>query len=86
MAFDPRALAAPTVLAPPAGGRVERDLVYRTDSDRVLKIDVLDKWWRRGQRRAKLLAGEDGHAGMLDADDRIARCPLVPRPSQDRRR
>src|SRR2546423_14688045 len=40
MAFDPRALAAPTVLAPPAGARVERDLVYRTNGDRVLKLDV----------------------------------------------
>jgi acetyl esterase/lipase len=40
MALDPRALAAPTVLAPPAGARVERDLVYRTVGDRVLKLDV----------------------------------------------
>jgi acetyl esterase/lipase len=40
MAFDPRVLAAPTVLPPPAGAHVERDLVYRTDGDRVLKLDV----------------------------------------------
>jgi len=40
MAFDPRALAAPTVLPPPTGARVERDLVYRTDGDRLLKLDV----------------------------------------------
>jgi acetyl esterase/lipase len=40
MALDPQVRAAPTVLAPPAGARVERDLVYRTDGDRVLKLDV----------------------------------------------
>ena len=40
MAFDPRALAAPTVLPPPTGARIERDLVYRTDGDRMLKLDV----------------------------------------------
>jgi len=40
MALDPEVLAAPTVLAPPAGALVERDLVYRTDGDRVLKLDV----------------------------------------------
>src|SRR5438477_11022020 len=40
MAFDPRELAAPTVLGPPTGARVERDLVYRTDGQRVLKLDV----------------------------------------------
>src|SRR5438045_9419145 len=40
MAFDPRELAAPTVLPPPTGARVERDLVYRTDGQRVLKLDV----------------------------------------------
>ena len=40
MAFDPRAPAAPTVLPPPTGARVERDLVYRTDGDRLLKLDV----------------------------------------------
>jgi acetyl esterase/lipase len=40
MAFDPRVLAAPTVLPPPTGARVERNLVYRTDGDRVLKLDV----------------------------------------------
>ena len=40
MALDPPALAAPAVLAPPSGARVERDLVYRSDGDRVLKLDV----------------------------------------------
>jgi acetyl esterase/lipase len=40
MAFDPRVLAAPTVLPPPTGARVERNLVYRRDGDRVLKLDV----------------------------------------------
>src|SRR2546425_1358022 len=40
MALDPRLLAALTVLPPPTGARVERDLVYRTDGDRVLKLDV----------------------------------------------
>jgi len=40
MAFDPQALAAPTVFAPPSGARVERNLVYRTDGNRVLKLDV----------------------------------------------
>jgi acetyl esterase/lipase len=33
-------LAALTVLAPPTGARVERDLVYRTDRDHLLKLDV----------------------------------------------
>jgi acetyl esterase/lipase len=40
MALDPGALAAPTVLEPPTGARVERDLVYRTDGERVLRLDV----------------------------------------------
>src|SRR5712691_5066972 len=40
MALDPRLLAALTVLPPPTGAHVERDLVYRTDGDRVLKLDV----------------------------------------------
>src|SRR2546423_7167762 len=40
MALDPGVLAAPSVLTPPAGADVERDLVYRTDGDRALKLDV----------------------------------------------
>src|SRR2546428_4291098 len=40
MTLDPRLLAALTVLPPPTGARVKRDLVYRTDGDRVLKLDV----------------------------------------------
>jgi acetyl esterase/lipase len=40
MALDPRALAAPTVLAPPTGARIARDLVYRTDGERRLMLDV----------------------------------------------
>ncbi|HKC90302.1 MAG TPA: hypothetical protein VKE23_03135, partial [Candidatus Limnocylindria bacterium] len=40
MALDPGVLAAPTVLTPPTGAHVERDLVYRTDGDRALKLDV----------------------------------------------
>ena len=40
MTLDPRLLAALTVLPPPSGARVKRDLVYRTDGDRVLKLDL----------------------------------------------
>ena len=40
MTLDRRLLEALTVLRPPTGARVERDLVYRTDGDRVLKLDV----------------------------------------------
>ncbi len=40
MALEPRVLAALTVLAPPTGARVRRDLVYRTDGDRMFKLDV----------------------------------------------
>jgi acetyl esterase/lipase len=40
MALDPRVLTALTVLAPPTGAHVQRDLVYRTEGDRVLKLDV----------------------------------------------
>jgi acetyl esterase/lipase len=40
MALDPRVLAALTVLAPPIGARVQREVVYRTDGDRALKLDV----------------------------------------------
>jgi acetyl esterase/lipase len=39
-ALDPQLLATLTVLAPPSGAEVQRDLVYRTDGDRVLKLDV----------------------------------------------
>jgi acetyl esterase/lipase len=40
MPLDPRVLTALTVLAPPTGARVQRDVVYRTDGARVLKLDV----------------------------------------------
>jgi acetyl esterase/lipase len=40
MALDPRVLAAPTVLAPPTGARIQRDVTYRTEGDRELKLDV----------------------------------------------
>jgi acetyl esterase/lipase len=40
MALDRRVLDSPTVLAPPSGARIERDLVYRSDGDRVLRLDV----------------------------------------------
>jgi len=40
MAIDPRVLEAPTVLAPPSGARVERDLVYRIEGERVLRLDL----------------------------------------------
>jgi acetyl esterase/lipase len=40
MALDPAVLAAPTVLRPPSGGRVARDLVYRIDGARSLQLDV----------------------------------------------
>jgi acetyl esterase/lipase len=40
MAFDPRVLAAPTVLPPPTVARIQRDLLYRTDGDRPLKLDI----------------------------------------------
>src|SRR3989442_7540789 len=40
MTLDPRLLAALTVLPPPTGAHVKRDLVYRTDGDRVLKLDI----------------------------------------------
>jgi acetyl esterase/lipase len=40
MAVDRRAFEEPTVLAAPSGARVERDLVYRTDGERVFRLDV----------------------------------------------
>lgn len=40
MPLDPRVVTAVTVLAPPTGARVQRDVVYRTDGVRVLKLDV----------------------------------------------
>jgi acetyl esterase/lipase len=40
MALDPRVLEAPTVLAPPSGARVKRDLVYRIEGERVLRLDL----------------------------------------------
>lgn len=59
MALDPRVLAAPTVLAPPAGARVERDLVYRTDGDRVLKLDVYRPASSRGASPVVFLINGD---------------------------
>jgi len=40
--FAPQApgLSAPTVLPPPTGARVERDLVYRTEDGRSLRLDI----------------------------------------------
>jgi acetyl esterase/lipase len=40
MALDQRLLDAPTVLPPPTGARIERDLVYRIDGVRVLRLDL----------------------------------------------
>src|SRR6266550_3224767 len=40
MAPDRRVLESLTVLAPPSGADVERDLVYRTDGDGALRLDV----------------------------------------------
>jgi len=40
MALDRRVLESLTVLAPPSGADVERDLVYRTDGDGGLRLDV----------------------------------------------
>lgn len=40
MGLDPRMLTALTVLAPPTGARVQRDVVYRRDGVRVLKLDI----------------------------------------------
>jgi acetyl esterase/lipase len=59
MALDPRVLAAPTVLPPPAGARVERDLVYRTDGDRVLKLDVYRPASARGASPVVFLVNGD---------------------------
>ena len=59
MALDPRVLAAPTVLAPPAGARVERDLVYRTDGDRVLKLDLYRPASSRGASPVVFLVNGD---------------------------
>ena len=59
MALDPRVLAAPTVLAPPAGARVQRDLVYRTDGDRVLKLDLYRPASSRGASPVVFLVNGD---------------------------
>ena len=40
MALDRRALESLTVLAPPTGAHVDRDLVYRTDRYGALRLDV----------------------------------------------
>ncbi len=59
MALDPRVLAAQTVLTPPAGARVERDLVYRTDGDRVLKLDLYRPASSRGASPVVFLVNGD---------------------------
>src|SRR5256886_10443477 len=59
MGLDPRVLAAPTVLAPPAGARVERDLVYRTDGGRELKLDVYQPPSDRGASPVVFLVNGD---------------------------
>ena len=59
MALDPRVLAAQTVLTPPAGARVQRDLVYRTDGDRVLKLDLYRPASSRGASPVVFLVNGD---------------------------
>ncbi|PYP30240.1 MAG: hypothetical protein DMD49_11035 [Gemmatimonadetes bacterium] len=59
MALDPRVLAAQTVLAPPTGARVQRDLVYRTDGDRVLKLDLYRPASSRGASPVVFLVNGD---------------------------
>jgi acetyl esterase/lipase len=67
MALDPRVLAAPTVLAPPAGARVERDLVYRTDGDRVLKLDLYRPASSRGASPVVFLVNGDAPEEIIAA-------------------
>jgi acetyl esterase/lipase len=59
MALDPRALAAPAVLAPPTGARVERDVVYRSDGDRMLKLDIYRPASSRGASPIVFLVNGD---------------------------
>jgi acetyl esterase/lipase len=65
MTLDPRVLAAPTVLAPPAGARVERDLVYRTDGDRALKLDVYRPSFSRGASPVVFLVNGDASEEII---------------------
>ena len=65
MALDPRVLAAPTVLAPPAGARVERDLVYRTDGDRALKLDLYRPSSSRGASPVVFLVSGEGPQDII---------------------
>jgi acetyl esterase/lipase len=65
MALDPRVLAAPTVLPPPAGAHVERDLVYRTDGDRVLKLDVYRPSSSRGASPVVFLVNGDAPEAII---------------------
>jgi acetyl esterase/lipase len=59
MPLDPSVLAAPTVLTPPAGARVERDLVYRTDGGRALKLDLYRPSSSRGESPVVFLVNGD---------------------------
>src|SRR2546430_17427286 len=59
MGLDPAGLAAPTVLAPPTGARVERDLVYRTDGGREFKLDVYQPPSGRGASPVVFLVNGD---------------------------
>ena len=67
MALDPRVLSAPTVLAPPAGARVDRDLIYRTDGDRVLKLDVYRPSSSRGADPVVFLVNGDAPEEIIAA-------------------
>src|SRR2546428_155811 len=48
-----------TVLAPPSGARVTRDLVYRVDGERTLHLDVYRPAVKAGPRPAVFLVSGD---------------------------
>jgi acetyl esterase/lipase len=59
MALDQGVLAAPTVLPPPQGARVQRDVIYRTVRDHTLKLDVYRPSSSRGASAVVLLVNGD---------------------------
>src|SRR2546427_11998190 len=67
MALDPRVLAGPPVSARPAGARVERDLVYRADGDRMLKLDVYRPSSSRGATPVVFLVNGDAQEEITAA-------------------
>ena len=81
MAIDVR--TARTVLPPPSGAGMERDLVYRADGERTLHLDVYRPAGVRAPRPAVFLVSGDAPEDRCLACTRLSHNYRQPMPAGD---